>query len=325
LSFPPELESTIAKAIFFGGESKVSLNELAGVVHASPARSRETIRRLKRLGYPLQLSRAGVIELLPFRPIDQQQLSANLSTERIGRRLEWRLHVRSTQDELKNLRNEAHDGTVLIAESQYAGRGRLVREWFSAVGGIWMSILLRPTWPRSHQILTLAFAAAVARAIGDVTKLSPVLKWPNDVMIRSRKVAGILAQAAYQGNHLDYLIVGLGINANIKMASFPRILRKFSTSLIHELGQEIDRTALARRIIEEMDCSYCRFESGHTSELLDEAKRFSSTLGRRVRVTTVERSFVGYALDIGDEGQLLVRLRTGVTVPFHAADVVHLR
>jgi BirA family biotin operon repressor/biotin-[acetyl-CoA-carboxylase] ligase len=325
LSSPAELESTIAEAIFFGKESKVSLNELASVVQASPARTQETIRRLKRLGYPLHLSRAGVIERSPFRPIDPQQLSADLLTERIGRKVEWRLHVRSTQDELKNLENEAHDGTVLIAETQYAGRGRLTRSWFSAVGGIWMSVLLRPTWPRSHQILTLAFAAATAKAIRDVTKLSPMLKWPNDLMVRSRKVAGILAEAAYRGNQLDHFIVGLGINANIKMASFPVTLRKFSTSLSHELSQEIDRTALARRIIEEMDRSYCRFESGRTSELLDEAKQLSSTLGRRIRVTTVERSFVGYALDLGDEGQLLVRLRGGVTVPVYAADVVHLR
>jgi BirA family biotin operon repressor/biotin-[acetyl-CoA-carboxylase] ligase len=260
-----------------------------------------------------------------LKPIDQQQLIADLATQRIGRRIEWRLHVRSTQDELSKLNNEALDGTVFIAETQYAGRGRLARSWFSAVGGIWMSVLLRPTWPRSHQILPLAFAVATARAIGDMTKLSPVIKWPNDLLVRSRKIAGLLVEAVYKGNQLDHLILGLGVNANIQMTRLPKPLRAVSTSLSHELGREIDRTLLAKRIIQEMDDSYRRFESGHANELLDEVKRLCSTLRRIVRVSTTEREFVGRALDLGDDGQLLVRLNSGVTVPFYAADVVHLR
>ena len=301
------------------------LNELAVAVQASPSRIREAIRQLNRLGYQIRLSRNYITGHLPFKPIDQQQLSADLATERIGRRIEWRLHVFSTQDELDKLKNEALDGTVLVAETQYAGRGRLARSWFSAVGGIWMSLLLRPTWPRSHQILPLAFAVATARAIGDVTTLSPVIKWPNDLLVRSRKIAGLLAEAAYEGNQLHHLVVGLGINANIQMRRLPKPIRAVSTSLSHELGREIDRTLLARRTIQEMDYSYQRFESGHASELLDEAKQLCSTLGRTVRVSTAERKFIGRALDLGDDGQLLVRLNSGVTVPFYAADVVHLR
>ena len=325
MSAPAELQSTIANMIVSRGESKFLLSELAVAVQASPARTREAIQQLKTLGYQLRLSRNGIIEHLPFKPIDQQQLITDLATQRIGRRIEWRLHVRSTQDELSKLNNEALDGTVLIAETQYAGRGRLARSWFSAVGGIWMSVLLRPTWPRSHQILPLAFAVATARAIGDMTKLSPVIKWPNDLLVRSRKIAGLLAEAVYKGNQLDHLILGLGVNANIQMTRLPKPLRAVSTSLSHELGREIDRTLLAKRIMQEMDDSYQRFESGHANELLDEAKRLCSTLRRIVRVSTTEREFVGRALDLGDDGQLLVRLNSGVTVPFYAADVEHLR
>jgi BirA family biotin operon repressor/biotin-[acetyl-CoA-carboxylase] ligase len=324
LSSPPELEPAIADIIFSRRDPRISISELAFVVDASRARTVEAIRQLKKLGYPLHLSRES-IEHHPFIRIDLQQLGADLATERIGRRIEWRLHVCSTQDELKKLKSEALDGTVAIAETQYGGRGRLTRSWFSAVGGIWMSILLRPTWPESHQILSLAFAGAVARAIGDVTKLSPVIKWPNDLMVRSRKVAGLLAEATYKDNQLDHLIFGLGVNANIQMTRLPKALRGISTSISHELGREINRTLLAKRIIQEMDNSYQRFESGHASELLDEAKQICSTLGRIVRVATAERKFVGRALDLGGDGQLLVRLSSGVTVPFYAADVVHLR
>jgi BirA family biotin operon repressor/biotin-[acetyl-CoA-carboxylase] ligase len=188
-----------------------------------------------------------------------------------------------------------------------------------------MSVLLRPTWHEAHQVLTLAFATAACRAISDVTSVSSQLKWPNDLTVRSRKVAGILAGATYVGNRLDHLIVGLGVNVNIKMARFPKTFRKVSTSLSHEVGREVDRALLTKRIIEEMDRSYQRFEMGRTSELLDEARRLCSTLGRKVRIATFERNFVGHAVGLGDDGQLLVRLRNGALIPFYAGDVVHLR
>ena len=142
-------------------------------------------------------------------------------------------------------------------------------------------------------------------------------------MVRSRKVAGLLAEATYKGSQLDHLIFGLGVNANIQMTRLPKALRGVSTSISHELGREINRALLAKRIIQEMQNSYQRFESGHASELLDEAKQICSTLGKIVRVATAERKFVGRALDLGGDGQLLVRLSSGVTVPFYAADVVH--
>lgn len=320
-----ELESAVADVIFLGNERKVPLSGLASLTRATPDQAKRALDELKKLGYPLRLSRAGIVERLSFRPIGAQQLTADLTTERIGRRIEWRLHVSSTQDELKRLEDEAEDGAVLLAETQRTGRGRLSRSWFSPTGGIWMSVLLRPSWPRSHQILTLAFAAAVTRAVYSVTKISSLIKWPNDLTIRSRKVAGMLAEATYEGNKLRRLIVGIGVNANINTMRFPGTIRRTSTSLSRELGRDIDRNLLTRRIIEEMDHSYRRFESGHTAELLEEARRLCSTLGRKVRVTTTEGRFICEALDLGDDGQLMARLNSGAVIPLYAADVAHLR
>jgi len=325
LSPHSELESAIADVIFLGNERKIPLSGLASLTRATPNQAKRALDELKKLGYPLRLSRAGIVERLPFRPIGAQQLTADLTTERIGRRIEWKLHVNSTQDELKRLEDEAEDGTVLLAETQRTGRGRLSRSWFSPRGGIWMSVLLRPSWPRSHQILTLAFGAAVTRAVYNVTKISSFIKWPNDLMIRSRKVAGMLAEATYEGNKLRRLIVGIGVNANINTMRFPGAIRRTSTSLSHELGRDIDRNLLTRMIIEEMDHSYRRFESGHATELLGEARRLCSTLGRKVRVTTNEGRFMCEALDLGDDGQLMARLNSGAVIPLYAADVVHLR
>jgi len=325
LSTRSELESAVANMVFLGNERKTSLRKLALALRASPRETSDALHRLKRLGYPLRFSRAGAIERLPFRIIDAQQLRADLSTERIGRRIEWRLHVHSTQDELKKLEGEAEDGTVLLAETQYAGRGRLTRSWLSPAGGIWMSVLLRPTWPKSHQILALAFATAVARAIRAVAGVSPLLKWPNDLVVQSRKIAGVLAEASYDGSKLNQLIVGLGLNANIKTTLFPEELQGRVTSINREVGREVDRILLTRRILEETDDAYLRFESGEASELLHEVKRLCSTVGQEVEVTTVDGKFKGEALDIGEDGQLIVRLGNGATVPFYAADVAHLR
>jgi len=188
-----------------------------------------------------------------------------------------------------------------------------------------MSVLLKPRWPKSHQILTLAFAAAVTKAISGVAGICPLLKWPNDVMIHSRKVAGILGEARYDGSKLNHLIVGLGVNVNVKPSLFPRKLRRNATSLSQQLGREIDRNLVAQRIIEEMDRAYQMFESGLTSELLEEIKLICSTIGRKVKVTTVEGTFEGSAESIGDDGQILVRLRNGTIVSLYAADIVHLR
>jgi BirA family biotin operon repressor/biotin-[acetyl-CoA-carboxylase] ligase len=248
-----------------------------------------------------------------------------LTTNRIGRRIEWRPRVDSTQREIRRLTPEAEDGTVLIAETQDSGKGRMLRNWFSPAGGIWMSVFLKPAWPKSHQLLGLAFASAVARAILTCTRLLAVLKWPNDLIIESKKVSGILSEGCYANDGLTSLIVGLGINANIEIGQFGEDLRSTATSLSHECRHDVDRDLLAKEILEEMDRTYLEFESGRVDGLLNEVKRLCSTLRRTVRVIASDESFEGEAVDIDEEGQLLVRAANGATVAVHAADVVHLR
>lgn len=188
-----------------------------------------------------------------------------------------------------------------------------------------MSVLLKPTWPKSHQILALAFATALAGAIRAVGGISPLLKWPNDLVVQSRKIAGILAEASYDGSKLNHLVAGIGVNANIKTTLFPEELQGSVTSINREIGREVDRILLTQRILEETDDAYLRFESGQGCELLDKVKRLCSTLGQEIEVATVEGKFKGKALDIGEDGQLIVRLGNGSTVSFYAADIAHLR
>jgi len=319
-----DLDRKVAEIILLGADDQVELDDLAKGSHASPEELREAVDRLGRLGYPLTLYGRS-IQREHCSLIDVKQLRTNTSRHRIAQKIEWRLHVDSTQEELRRLGQEVPDGTVLISESQSSGKGRMGRSWFSPLGGIWMSILLKPSWPSAHQVLTLAFAAAVRKAMLDVAGIRAGLKWPNDVIIGSRKVAGILAEAEYDGAKVRWLVVGLGVNANIRPELLPHELRREATSLSQELGHEVERTQLTRRILEFVDRAYTRFESGCVSELVNDAKSACFTIGRMVKVTTMEGTFVGKALDLGVDGQLVVALKDGQKIPVYAADVVHLR
>jgi len=314
----------VAEIVFLGANTRIPLGELAKKTRASVQEIEQSIQRLSTLGYPFNL-KPGSIERLPIHTINAQELEAGLCSRAIGRRVEWKLHVRSTQEELRKTRQEAQDGTVLLAETQDSGRGRLARHWFSPLGGIWMSLLLKPTWPKSHQILPLAFGAAVTKAIRATTGISTFLKWPNDVTIQSKKLAGILSEAIYEGDKLSSLIVGVGVNANVRATMFPKELAGTAASLSQELGKDVDRNLLALRILQEMDDTYRVFEAGRRIELLNDVRQVCSTIGKRVDITTTEGSFQGEAQAVGGSGELIVRLRNGETKQFYAGDVAHLR
>jgi len=324
LTQPTELDSAVAEIVFLGTNARVPFSDLANKTQASMQEIRQSIQRLDTLGYPFNL-KSGSVERLPTHMIHARELEASLRSRKIGRRIEWKLHVASTQDELKKIRHEAQDGTVLLAETQGSGRGRLGRRWFSPLGGIWMSVLLRPRWSESHQILPLTLGAGLARAVSEVTGIATSLKWPNDIVTHSGKIAGLLAEAAFEGAVLRSLIVGFGVNANISPALLPSELWQGVTSLSRELGHETDRDLLVRRMLEEMDSRYLMFESGHHGKLLNEVRGLCSTIAREVEVRTSERTYKGLVQDIGDAGELLLRLRNGETVPFYAADVMHVR
>lgn len=320
---PTELDSTVAEVIFLGTNARVPFGDLANKTQASMQEIRRSIQRLGTLGYPFNL-KSDSVERLPTHMIHARELEASLHCRRIGRRIEWKLHVASTQDELKKIRQKAQDGTVLLAETQDSGRGRVARRWFSPLGGIWMSLLLKPTWSKSHQILPLAFGAALTKAIRDTTGISTCLKWPNDVTVQSRKVAGILSEAIYEGDKLSSLIVGVGVNANVRTTMLPKELAGTTTSLSQELSIDVDRNLLTLRILEEMDNTYRVFEAGKGIELLNDVRQVCSTIGKKVEITTSEGSFKGEAQDIGGAGELIVRLRNGETAQFYAGDVIHL-
>ncbi|MDY7081862.1 MAG: biotin--[acetyl-CoA-carboxylase] ligase [Halobacteria archaeon] len=210
-------------------------------------------------------------------------------------------------------RDDAPEGTVVVAEKQTAGRGRREREWSSPPGGVWMSLVLRPTMPpRDASVITLIAAVAVARAL-ETVGAEPSIKWPNDVMIGDRKVCGILTEMQADAERIDYAVVGIGLNANIE----PPIEK--STSLRNEIG-DVNRASLVASILAEFDELY---DAPH-DEILEEWRSRSSTVGREVRVEMPNETVEGEAVGVDSTGALRVKTAEGERV-VTVGDCEHLR
>ena len=192
--------------------------------------------------------------------IGSKKIKDELQTDFIGQEIYSFTEVTSTNDMAKELAIKgAKEGTMVIAETQSRGRGRLGRKWVSPEGGIWFSLILRPKVdPEDALKLTLMAAAVVAKVISDMFKLEAEVKWPNDVIINGKKVCGILTEMSTKGGLVDFVVIGVGINANIDLDSFPKHLRKFLTSLKEELRENIDRKRFLCALLEKFEQCYKR-------------------------------------------------------------------
>jgi biotin-[acetyl-CoA-carboxylase] ligase BirA-like protein len=192
--------------------------------------------------------------------MEPKKIKDALRTDFIGQKIYDFTEVTSTNDVAKELAIKgAEEGTMVIAETQSRGRGRLGRKWVSPEGGIWFSIILRPKVdPEDALKLTLIAAAVAAKVVGDVFKLEAEVKWPNDVVINGKKVCGILTEMSTKGGLVDFVVIGFGVNANTNFDSFPKHLRKSLTSLKEELKEDVDRKKFLCALLEELERRYKR-------------------------------------------------------------------
>ncbi len=206
----------------------------------------------------------------------------------------------------------AREGTVIIAETQTRGKGRLGRTWASPRGGIWLSTILRPKLKaKETPKLTLMTSLAVAKTINQLFNLKTEVKWPNDVLINAKKVCGILTEANTRGDVINFVVVGIGINANIGLDSLPKQVRENATSLKHELKREIDREQLLHVLLEKMEHYYVMIMNGKASSVLEEWKSLCGFLGSYVQVTSWEEKIEGWAIDVDENGALTIKLHDG--------------
>jgi BirA family biotin operon repressor/biotin-[acetyl-CoA-carboxylase] ligase len=274
------------------------------------------IEELRRVGFDIE---AG--PHLGYRLVDEpdallaDDLFSRLGPTRvIGRDIQVFEQTTSTNDVAERL---AHDGVpegaVVFAESQTQGRGRLGRAWLSPKRkGLWFSVLLRPKLrPQETTQLTVISATALRRAIRTVTGLTVDIKWPNDLQIGGKKVAGILTEMSAELDCVRYAILGIGVDVNWPVGTFPPELGKIATSLSLERGAEISRPELAVAVLRELDSDYARVCAGRFSELADEWEAACITIGQNVVVHTGDRRFRGRAESLDEDGALLIRTEHG--------------
>jgi BirA family biotin operon repressor/biotin-[acetyl-CoA-carboxylase] ligase len=235
-------------------------------------------------------------------------------TKVIGRDIRVFEQTTSTNDVIEKLaRDGVKEGAVVFAESQTSGRGRLGRKWISPERkGLWFSILLRPDLrPQETTQLTVASAIALRRAIQSETGLKPEIKWPNDILVGGKKVAGILTELNAELDRVKHVILGIGVDVNLGAGEFPPELRKLATSLKIESGRTIERPELAAAILRELDFDYARICSGKFAAVADEWEAQCATIGNDVTIQIGGRKVRGRAESLDDDGALLVRTEHG--------------
>ncbi len=245
-------------------------------------------------------------------------ITNGLKTRFVGQRTIYYPSLTSTMETARQEAQQgAEEGTVVIADEQTAGRGRLKRVWLSPKGNIALSVILRPSMTHLPSLIMLASLAAM-HSIEAITGLKPQLKWPNDVLIRGKKVCGILIESKIQAGTLEYAIIGTGVNVNLRLADFPEIL-PIATSLSHELGTEVARVTLVRHLLVEIERLYLTLQAGES--IYEEWRDNLVTLGKRVRVKSGETTQEGIAESVARDGSLLLRRPDGSLTRILAGDV----
>lgn len=281
------------------------------------------IQTLRAEGYAItSRSRAGYRLLRVPDRLYPQEIVSGLKTEFFGRRVFYFQQVPSTNKLAQELAGSgAPDGSLVVAEEQTGGRGRLGRGWFSPFGqGIWCSLILYPpVRPADAPPLTMLTAVAVARAVTLVAGVRPGVKWPNDLLLDGKKFCGILTEMSAEVERINYLVIGTGINVNGE--DFPAEIRDVATSLKIYTGRVFSRVKLLQAFLQEMEQLYRIWLQEGFLPILELWKQLCVTLHCPVRVSSIKESAEGWAEDVDNEGNLIVRLADGSIKRFVAGEV----
>lgn len=304
----------------------VSGGEISRSLRVSRTAVWKHISALRASGY--------VIEALPSRGyrlvsspdlLDPAEIAAQLNTAVIGGRLVCLSETGSTNADAFRLAEEgAPEGTVVLADTQSRGKGRLGRNWSSPPGvNLYCSVILRPSvMPYEAPQLTFLSAVAVARAIELASGLRPEIKWPNDVLIGGGKVAGLLNEMSAETDRINFVILGIGVNLNMTAGQFPSDLRHPATSLLLETGRQVNRARFSSILLRELDLLYADFLALGFGRAREEWQERCNAHGREVAVNDAGREVARGMFDgIDGDGALLLRLPDGTVERILSGDV----
>jgi BirA family biotin operon repressor/biotin-[acetyl-CoA-carboxylase] ligase len=251
----------------------------------------------------------------PPRGPDVSKLDVEAATKKLGHTILFSHEVHSTNQWAKHLAKlGAAEGTVTVADTQKRGRGRFGRKWVSPEGGLWFSVILKPKLS-AQEATKLVFVAGftVAEVLKEQYDLPVETKWPNDTLVHGRKICGVLCEASTSGGRVDSVVVGFGLNANIRIRDdLPVNLQDTSTSLQDELGKRVNVEKLFHCLIEKLGTLHSLFSSKGFLPILEGWKKYAVFIGQKIVVTDSDKKVAGLALDVDEEGMLLLKTEDGL-------------
>jgi BirA family biotin operon repressor/biotin-[acetyl-CoA-carboxylase] ligase len=269
------------------------------------------IKKIRSLGYKIESK-----QNLGYRFVDTTKLllpwevTQNLDTKFLGKKVYYFNTIDTTQNfAMEIVTRNNMNGTIIIAKKQTGGRGRMKRKWKSPVGGIWMSIIIHPKFGVSSTTLVpIAISLALCIAIEKTLKIKPELKWPNDVTVNGKKVAGVLVDASIVSNEIEYMIIGVGINFKIKPIELANTIKKTPnfygvTTLVKK---DENSLPLLHQFLYELENVFQMIDSKHTRKIVKQWTKRSSTLGRNVSIVTGNGRMNGKAVKIDNDGALII-------------------
>ncbi len=305
---------------YLSEEHFITIEELCHQLSLSRIVIEKQIKQLQKLGYELALddqkgyriiSRPDI--LLPF------EIQNRLTTCYIGHTIYYFPELSSTnivaRQKLIEKKDKMPEGTIIVAEKQSGGKGRLGKRWYSPQGGIWLSTIFYPEIALSHiSLITPMTAVAVARTIHKLfPHIGVEIKWPNDLLIDNRKVCGILTEVSTEAQKMKWIIVGIGINANNDSTKLPEDIRKYSISLTESTGQLIPRATFVCYLCSELENWYEKLKKKEFLPILKEWKLYNNIIGKKVIVDTGGKIITGEALNLNERGALILKTDKGET------------
>ena len=303
----------------------VSGQQIADYIGCSRTAVWKHIEELRTEGFVVEAVRNKGYRII-FTPekVTANEIQLGLQTKTLGKTIHYEESVETTQKIAHTLANEgAPEGTLVVAEEQLGGKGRLMRNWYSPkYSGIWMSLILRPSIPfQQAPQLTLIAAVAVVQAIEHTTDLKPQIKWPNDILINRKKVTGILTELQAESDRIHSVIIGIGMNVNQEKNDFPEELQEIATSLLLEGGKKVSRARVIQEVLVRLETLYEQFLAEGFLPIKQLWESYAISLGKEIKATTVNSTIVGKAIGITDEGVLLLEDHTGKVHNIYSADI----
>ena len=289
----------------------LSGQDMSDILKISRVAVWKDIKKIRLLGYKIESK-----QNLGYRLVDSSELllpweiTQNLNTKFLGKRVYYFDSIDSTQNfAMEIASNDKENGTVVISKKQTGGRGRMKRKWKSPTGGIWMSIIIHPKFDVSNTTLVpIATSLALCMAIEKILKIKPELKWPNDVTLKGKKVAGVLVDTSIISNEIENMVLGIGINFKIKPHELASTIKKTPNFYgVATLVKKNERALpLVHQFLYELENVFQLIDSRRIKKIKSEWTKRSSTIGRNVSIITSEGNVNGKAIKIDSDGALII-------------------